>query len=150
MNATNVLNAVTVALSTAVLAAAVITPVKAATPSQFKVAVERSIDAKMQMPVSHYSKKGVATVSVRIDKSGTVQSANLIASTGTKSFDDEALRTAKAVSYPAGQSRNVVMVLGFGRTVSISDRAKSVTLANRYLSDRRQLLATETTAQPNG
>ena len=102
------------------------------------------------MPGAHYSKKGVATVSIRINAQGNVQSASLIASTGTKAFDDEAIRTAKAVSYPAGKSRNVVMVLGFGRGVSATDRAKSVTLANRYLSDPRQLLATETTAQPNG
>jgi TonB family protein len=149
MNATNVLNAVTVTLSTAVLAAAIITPVKAATPSTVKAAIERSIDAQMQMPAAH-SKRGIATVSVRVDANGNVKSANLVGSTGTKAFDDEAIRTANAVSYPAGKPRNVVMVLGFGLSVSAADRAKSVTLASQYRNDARQLMATETTAQPNG
>lgn len=149
MNATNLFNAATVTLTTLTLAAAVVTPVKAATPADFKAKVERSIDANMQLPSAH-SRNGIATVSIRIDANGNVESAQIVGSAGNSAFDQEAVRTAKAVSYPKGQARNVVMVLGFNRPVKAADRAKSVTLASKYRNDPRQLLASETTAKPVG
>jgi TonB family protein len=147
MTATNFFNAATVTLTTLTLAAAVVTPVKAATPADFKAQVERSIETNMHLPSAH-ARTGVATVSVRIDANGKVESAAIVGSAGNTAFDQEAIRTAKAVSYPKGQARNVVMVLGFNRTVTASDRARSVSLAAK--NDPRHLLASGTTAQPLG
>ena len=147
MNATTFFNTTTTVLSFAVLAAAV-SPAKADT-TVFRDKVERSIKANLQMPLAR-PKQGIATVAVHITADGAVKSAELLGSTGSAAYDNEAVRTAKAVSYPAGAARNIVMVLGFDRTIKSSDRAKSVTLASQYLNDSRQLLATETTAKPNG
>lgn len=148
--ATNVLNVATIALTTAVLAAAVVTPVKAATSSEYKARIEKSIDATMQMPASHYSKQGVATVSVRVNANGNVESAQIVGSAGSAAFDSEALRTAKTVSYPTGAPRTIVMILGFNRPVTGADRAKSVALAEQVRNDPRHLLAAETSAHPIG
>jgi len=146
MNASTFFNSATTVLSFVVLAAAV-APAKAET--SFKSSVERSIAKTMQIPDA-FPKTGVATVSVRIGADGKVTSADLVGSAGAKAYDAEAIRTAKAVTYPAGQPRKVVMVLGFGRTVTAADRAHSVTLASQLRTDRRQLMASETTATPNG
>lgn len=147
MNASTFFNSATTVLSFVVLAAAV-SPARADT-NNFRANVERSIDATMKMPTAE-SKAGVATVAVRIDADGSVVNASLVGTTGVPAYDREAIRTAKTVSYPAGAARDVVMVLGFGREASAQDRAHGATLAAQFRSDRRQLLATETTAQPNG
>ena len=144
MRATTILNTTTTVLSFALLAAT-FTPARAdANPVQAKI--ERSIASTMKLPST--TRQGVATVSVHVNADGSVGDATLMGTTGTPAFDKEAMRTAHSVSYPTGSARQVVMVLGFGRTVTAADRAKGEKVAAQYRTDTRQLLASKTTVQP--
>lgn len=154
MFATNFRNTLTAAAATglvlfgATALEATLSPAHAASREAFRASVEHSIDTNLRLPSKE--RNAVATVAVRVASDGSVQSVGLIGTTGDEAFDREALRTAKAVSYPKGINRDVVMVLGFGRAVTAADRARSVKLASKYMNDRRQLLASETNAQPTG
>lgn len=136
--------AATVLFSATCIGAA-IAPARAATPD-FKASVERSIDETVQMPAPA-SAKGTATLAVSIDANGAVGDVALVKSSGVPSFDREAVRTAKAVDYPAGKARTIAMVLGFGERPSVRN-AKALVTA--YRNDNRQLLANASSARPNG
>ena len=146
MNANSFFNAATVTLSIALLAA---TASPAHADSGAIAAIERGIDATLTLPANK-PQTGIATVAVRLDVAGAVESAMVVGSAGNAAFDREAVRTATAVPYPVGSPRNVVMVLGFGREVTAADRARGTDLAMRYITDRRQLLAGQTGARPLG
>ena len=136
-----------------VAAVAIVAPqAHAAAPASFQSRVEASIDNTMQFP-AHVSNdvRGVATVAVLIDAKGNVRSADIVKSSGNGALDREAVRTARAVSYPAtGANRTVAMVLAFNQPAPRAAQDESRKLANAYRDDHRQLLATETTAQPVG
>jgi TonB family protein len=136
--------AATVLFSATCIGAA-ITPAQAST-ADFKASVERSIDTTVRLPAPATA-KGTATLAVSIDANGAVSNVALVKSSGVKNFDREAVRTANAVSYPAGKARTIAMVLGFNQRPSVAG-AKSLVTA--YRNDNRQLLATASTAQPNG
>jgi TonB family protein len=121
-----------------------------AAPAGFQKSVEASIANNLRMPIATNS-KGVATVAISIDASGAVSEANVVKSSGNASFDREAIRTARAVSYPAtGEARTIAMVLGFNQPAPREAIVQSKQLVDAYRNDHRQLLADKSTAQPVG
>ncbi|MDB5715178.1 MAG: TonB family protein [Sphingomonadales bacterium] len=121
-----------------------------AAPVGFQKSVEASIDNNLRLP-GNTNSKGVATVAVSIDADGSVSDANVVKSSGHASFDREALRTARAVSYPAtGKARTIAMVLGFNEPAPSSAISQGKQLVDAYRNDKRQLLADKSTAQPVG
>ena len=121
-----------------------------AAPAGFQKSVEASIENNLRMPVTT-DRKGVATVAVSIDANGSVSDASVVKSSGHLSFDREAVRTARAVSYPAtGKARTVAMVLGFNQPAPRHAISQGKQLVDAYRNDRRQLLADQSTAQPVG
>jgi TonB family protein len=122
----------------------------AAAPAGFQKSVEASINNNLRMPVNAPS-KGVATVAVLIDANGSVSDASIVQSSGHSVLDREAVRTARAVSYPAtGKPRTLAMVLGFNQPATAAQASHGKQLVDAYRTDRRQLLADKTTAQPIG
>lgn len=122
----------------------------AAAPAGFQKSVEASIDNNLRMPANAPS-KGVATVAVIIDANGSVSDAQVVQSSGHSVLDREAIRTARAVSYPAtGKPRTLAMVLGFNQPATAAQASHGKQLVDAYRTDRRQLLADKTTAQPTG
>ncbi|WP_293883416.1 energy transducer TonB [Sphingomonas sp.] len=129
--------------------AGIAVPSAHAAPAGFRQSVQASIDNTMRLPATRG--QGVATVAISIDANGMVNDANLVNSSGVASFDREAVRTARAVSYPAtGKSRTIAMVLGFNQPASAIQISQGKRLVEAYRTDRRQLLADKTTAQPAG
>jgi len=147
-------SAATVMLGTAffaVSAVAIASPARADTPQNFTQSVEANIAKTLRYPSSIDNRAGVATVAVSLDANGGVTNASLVRSTGVRVLDAEALRTAKAVSYPAtGKPRAIAMVLSFGQTAGRADTAKARAVVEAYRADNRRLLASETKAQPAG
>jgi TonB family protein len=114
-------------LSTACVVGAV-GPAKAATAdapatmSAWQDHVEQQIDGTLRSPLAFFPNgMAVATVNVRLAADGSVSDVKLAHSAGSRVLDREALRTAKAIRYPAlpgrlGQKENVVALkLFFGR-----------------------------------
>ena len=134
------------AICTAVSLAALDSPARAATPTTTFV---RSVEAQLQN--NNWvatDKTGVATVAVRVDAEGRVMSAGLVGSTGSRTLDSEALRTAKAVTYPKSErGHTVAVVLKFG-DAKLPAKAESAALVTRYVNAKGEALAVETPA-PN-
>ncbi len=153
-NLQTVNSAATLMIGTAFLAVAsfgIAAPARAEAPAGFVKTVEASVNNTMRFPQGAETQKGTATVAVLINAEGAVQSATLVHSTGTAAFDREALRTAKAVRYPAtGKNRTVAMVLAFNDTISRQAAAQGKVIVEAYRNDDRRLLASETTARPVG
>lgn len=127
-----------------------VSPARADTPASFRGQVETSIDKTLEFPAGvGVDTKGVTTLAVSIDADGAVGKVDVIKSSGNRSFDREALRTAKTVSYPAGEARTIAMVLGFNRRAVPADAQRAAQLIAAYRNDPRQLLA-QTTTQPVG
>ncbi|CAN5305987.1 hypothetical protein BH09PSE3_BH09PSE3_08980 [soil metagenome] len=121
-----------------------------AAPTGFQKSVEASIDNNLRMPANTDS-RGVVTVAVSVGADGSVSEAKVVKSSGHNSFDREAVRTARAVSYPAtGKARTIAMVLGFNQPAPRNAILQGKQLVDAYRTDRRQLLADQTTAQPVG
>jgi TonB family protein len=122
----------------------------AAAPTGFQKSVEASINNNLRLPMNT-DRKGVATIAVSIDGKGAVSDTNIVQSSGHASFDREAIRTARAVSYPAtGKPHTMAMVLGFNQPATNRQVSHGKQLVDAYRTDRRQLLANETTVQPIG
>ena len=64
-------------------------------------------------------------------------------------LDARAVRTAALVRYPAGRSRTIAMVLGFGSPVTAADRASGARLVAAAQDDTAEQLAGYA-AQPVG
>jgi TonB family protein len=121
----------------------------AAAPAGFQKSVEASIDRNLRLPVADNS--GVATVAITVDGNGEVLAADVVKSSGQSRYDREALRTARAVDYPAtGKTRTVAMVLGFNQPATKAAIVQGKQLVDAYRTDRRQMLADKTTDQPVG
>lgn len=96
-------------------------PARAAEPAttgEWQQRVERQIEANLRMPTSVRSDvRGVATVRIRFDEAGRFDGATIVRSTGNPALDEEALRTARAIRYPAlpAGDRAVAMQLYFGQ-----------------------------------
>ncbi len=148
----NVSSAATIVIGAAFLsvsAMAIASPARADTSSAFRKAVETSISRNMRVPAS--TATGIVTVSVEVGPDGTIGGATVVQSSGRPALDAEALRTARAVSYPAtGKPKTVAMVLGFGRNAGSADTVRGRAIVEAYRNDRRRLLATRTPADPNG
>lgn len=123
---------------------------QAETSDGFRRSVEANIERKLTLS-GYEAGKGIVTVAVTIDSHGKVQSTQLVKSSGHAAFDQEALRTAHAVSYPAtGRNRTVAMVLGFNQAVSATDRRHSERLVTAWRDDQRVRLAkSDATTQPD-
>ena len=134
------------AICTAVSLAAIDSPARAATTnSSFISKVESQLNNDSWVATD---KSGVATVAIRVDAEGRVISAGLVGSTGSTTLDREALRTAKAVTYPkSARGHNVAVVLKFG-DAKLPAKAESAALVNRYVNARGEALADQTPA-PN-
>lgn len=119
----------------------------ATTDSSFVRDVEAQLKADAYTPIDA---SGVATVAVRIDANGKVQSANIAGSSGHAALDREALLTAKSVTYPKGNTaRTVALVLTFGNAAKPS-AAQSTALVNRYVNAKGEALASQSPANPVG
>ncbi|MGE4429651.1 MAG: energy transducer TonB [Sphingobium sp.] len=124
-------------------------------PTGFRSAVEQDIDQTLRLPrtaddVLHNrtGRSAVATVAVMIDAQGRISAADIVESTGWRDFDAEALRTARAVSYPAtGKPRSIAMVLGFNKTVTADMRQAAQRQVLAWREDRRVRLANRIDAQ---
>lgn len=113
--------------------------------------IEKSIDSTLRLPSSStLGKKGIATLAIRIDARGAVETVSLVRSSGDRAFDREALRTARETQYPAlGKPRLVAMVLGFNRSVTAADADRGEQLVQAFDKSREQpMLAGEATARP--
>ncbi len=118
---------------------------RASTTGSFVSSVESQLQKSTWAPSS---KTGVATVAVRIDAAGKVQSAAVAGSTGHAELDRHALNTARSVSYPKGTtSRTVAVVLTFGNVAKPS-KAASAALARSYVNAKGEALAADIPA-PN-
>lgn len=95
------------------------------TASDWQTEVERRIDDAMNSPVTRSNDVAMAEVVMHFDERGSFRSASLGKSSGRGAIDQEALRVANAISYPAlpvhlqGKPQRVAMQLFFG-----SDAAK--------------------------
>lgn len=123
----------------------------AASPAEYRAAVETSIDKELRLPAGqHDGRHGTATLAVTVDANGRVESVKLLKSAGFASFDQEAIRTANRVSYPASaKGRTVAMILGFNEQVSNKAQAEGGEIVTAWAAeqDRKVRLAQETTAQ---
>ena len=134
-----------VAMSAACLMVAV-SPARAETATSARASIERSIDANLRTPPSLRGENaGIVTLSVSVAADGSVSDVSVMKSSGFRSFDREAVRTARAVAYPAGQDRTIAMVLGFNREVPDVAKAQASRLLAAYRSDPRHLLAQNVT-----
>ena len=119
----------------------------ATTDSSFVRDVETQLKTETFAPTSA---SGVATVAVRIDADGKVQSARIAGSSGHAVLDREALLTAKSVTYPKGDTaRTVALVLTFGNAAKPS-ASQSTALVNRYVNAKGEALASQSPANPVG
>ena len=119
----------------------------ATTDSSFVRDVEAQLKSDTFTPVNA---SGVATVAVRINADGKVQSASIAGSTGHKVLDREALTTAKTLTYPKGdRARTVAVVLTYGNAAQPS-HSQSVALVNRYVNAKGEALASQSPANPVG
>lgn len=134
------------AVYTGLLLAVTTSPAKAATNQGFVRAVEAQLAREAWAPTSD---KGVATVAVRVAADGSVQSANIVGSTGNKVLDRAALATAKAVDYPKGdRARTVAVVLTYGEGTKRPARTETARLVKTYVNAKGEALATQIPA-PN-
>lgn len=117
--------------------------------ADFRNHVEDSIDKTLRLPEAiDEDHRGVATVAVIVDANGKVRTADLIRSSGFGAFDQEALRTARAVSYPeTGKPRTVAMVLGINRPVGAKARREGQRLVTAWRAGQCVMLANDTAAQ---
>ena len=119
----------------------------ATTDSSFVRDVETQLKAETFAPTNA---SGVATVAVRINADGKVQSAHIAGSSGHAVLDREALLTAKSVTYPKGDTaRTVALVLTFGNAAKPST-SQSTALVNRYVNAKGEALASQSPANPVG
>jgi hypothetical protein len=121
-------------VSTACVGAAV-WPAKAAdvtisTASAWQAEVERRIDNAMTTPLMGHRDAAMAEVVMRFDERGNFRSATLGKTSGIGDVDQEALRVANAISYPAlpahlqGKPQRVAMQLFFGNDGSKVSRQR--------------------------
>lgn len=117
--------------------------------ADFRASVASSIDGTLRLPRGRNDfRKGIATIAVTVDAKGRVEAADLVRSSGVGAFDREALRTARAVSYPAtGEPRIVAMVLGFNRPVNSEIQREARRDVVAWRDDRRVMLAKGIAAQ---
>ncbi|MEP6785888.1 MAG: energy transducer TonB [Sphingomonadales bacterium] len=136
------------AVSTGLLLAVTTSPVKAATNHDFKRSVESQLAREAWAPTTD---KGVATVAVRIDAAGVVQSAQVVGSSGFKVLDRAALDTAKAVSYPKGnRARTVAVVLTYGEGTKKPGATETARLVKTYVNAKGEALAAQIPAPTVG
>lgn len=114
--------------------------------ADFRKHVENSIDKTLRLPEGINERhRGVATVAVIVDANGKVRTADLIRSSGFGAFDREALRTARAVSYPAsGKPRTLAMVLSINRPASAKARSEGQRLVTAWRAGQRVMIANDT------
>ncbi|MFW2830281.1 energy transducer TonB [Sphingomonas sp. ID0503] len=130
-------------VSTACLAAAV-APARAAELKPVSVAewqanVSHKIDGTVRSFNVDPEKKGVATLRLSFDKSGELADAKLATSTGNRELDRVALRTARAIAYPAlpatAQGKPVLMKVFFGSEPSVVEKASRDAAAQALAMD---------------
>ena len=130
-------------VSTACIGAAVF-PAKAAditvsTAADWQTEVERRIDNAMLTPASRHQGVVMAEVVMRFDAQGNFRSATLGKTSGDADVDQEALRVANAIHYPAlpahlqGKSQRVAKQIFFGndREKVLRQRMKADEAATR-------------------
>lgn len=127
---------------------------RAETAANYRAAVETSIDNELRLPTGKYgSRHGTATLAVTVSSNGQVESVRLLKSAGFAAFDQEAIRTANSVSYPASANgRTVAMVLGFNEAVTNKAQAEGGEIVTAWATeqDRKIRLAQQTTTlQPD-
>ncbi|PTQ07380.1 hypothetical protein CLG96_17695 [Sphingomonas oleivorans] len=117
-------------LLSATCVVAAVAPARAATPkapadiTEWQAQVERQIDQTLRTPVDENvaGRYAAATVDVSLAADGSVTGSRIAKSSGSRGLDREALRTARAVNYPAlpgslaGKPRTVAMKIFFGRS----------------------------------
>lgn len=128
-------------------------------PAEFRAVVEQGIDRTLRLPRTpsdalrnRDNRAAIATLAVTIDGKGKVDAADIVQSTGWRDFDAEALRTARAITYPAtGKTRSIAMVLGFNRKVTADMRQAAQQQLLAWREDQRVRLANRIDAdQPDG
>ena len=92
---------------------------------------------------------GVATVAVRVDAEGRIADSTVVQSSGRRSFDEEALRSARAVDYPKGAPRTVAVVMTFNLAAAPQAQA-SAEVVSRYFQSRPDTRLADTPVRPRG
>lgn len=93
---------------------------KPATAGGWQAEVEHRIDAVMQSPVARSNSVVMTEVAMHFDDRGQFRSASLARPSGISAVDQEALRVANTLRYPAlpahlqGKPRTVAMQIFFG------------------------------------
>lgn len=121
---------------------------QAETTTAYRKAVEHSIDREIGLPAMTNGRHGVATLAVMVRPDGSVQSIDVVKSSGFAAFDKAAVRTARRVTYPAApESRTLAMVLGFNQQVLPAQQSEGRALVAAWLTDTKTRLAAGTAAQ---
>ncbi len=117
--------------------------------ADFRTQVESSIDKTLRLPQGNDDfRTGIATIAVTINGKGKVEATHLVRSSGIAVFDREALRTARAVSYPVtGKSGTIAMVLGFNKPVTDEMQKEGRRLVVAWRDEQRIMLANNIAAQ---
>lgn len=118
-------------------------------PADFRSVVEQGIDRTLRLPRqpddalrAQTARSAAATVAVTIDGQGKAAAADIVKSTGWRDFDSEALRTARAIAYPAtGRTRTIAMVLGFNKEVTADMQQAAQQQVFAWREERRVRLA---------
>lgn len=117
--------------------------------ADFRARVEKGIDRTMRLPnAPDERRRDVVTVAVTLDPAGKILATDIVQSAGWKDFDQEALRTARAIAYPApGRTVTVAMVLGFNRKVTADMQKKAERKVLAWREEQRVMLANKTGAR---
>lgn len=112
-----------------------------ATLAQWRAAVSRQIDARLDLPAGglRHGDHAVETVLVSLDGEGRLTNVALAEPSDDEALDEQALRTARAVHYPPlpaalrGSPRTIAMLLYFGEpaseTAALREVAEAAALA---------------------
>lgn len=143
---------------------ATVSPVKAAEPvaqsaRSWQTEVEQRIDHELKTPRIGSVGVRVAVVAMRFDEAGNFASASIRKSSGIAAVDQEALRVANKLSYPAlptylqGRPQTVAMQFHFGdrenEVLQSTKQARDIAVAKAEGRDRDRMVA-EVAAQPEG
>ncbi|WP_157219767.1 energy transducer TonB family protein [Flavisphingomonas formosensis] len=123
------------------------------TVQDWKMDVERQIDATLRTPSLEGRDHAAATVAIHFDADGKADTIAISKSSGIASADAEALRTANRVAYPAlpsglrGRPQTIAMMVYFGAADTAADR-KAVAAMQALAEQRAEKTATLSAALP--
>ena len=123
-------------------------PARAEAPGKAQIERQLADEATNALPMID-STPGVATVAVRVDANGRITDSSVVQSSGRSSFDEETLRSARAVRYAKGAPRTVAVVMTFNHAAAPKAEA-SAEVVSRYFNSRSDTRLADTQVRPQG